>query len=373
MPLLQVEDLHTYFDTRDGVVRAVEGVSFELNQGETLGLVGESGSGKTVTALSLMGLVSKPAGRIAHGQIIFDGQDLLKMSGDQIRRIRGKSLAMVFQDPMTSLNPLLVVGRQISESLELHLSLDKRDASKRTVELLQLVGIPDAQKRVRDYPHQFSGGMRQRVMIAMALACSPKLILADEITTALDVTIQAQILDLLRKLARDSGTAFMLITHNLGIVAGMTQRVHVMYAGRIVEKAATPELFANPKMPYTWGLLRSIPRLRQKRRTRLSQIEGRPPELIAPQPGCRFQPRCQYRREICGEQEPALLPIPNAKPGHEARCWGVQDVPQGGWLMDTDWQTAAGDPMILDEIRREAAGAVTSTAPEAQAPTIEEA
>lgn len=355
MPLLEVDDLRTYFDTRDGVVRAVDGVSFELHEGETLGLVGESGSGKSVTALTLMRLVAAPAGRVAGGRAVFDGKDILTMDQAAIRRIRGKSMAMIFQDPMTSLNPLLTVGRQVSETLELHLGMNRREATDRAVELLELVGIPAARKRVRDYPHQFSGGMRQRVMIAMALSCNPKLILADEITTALDVTIQAQILDLLKTLARERGTAFILITHDLGIVAGMTQRVHVMYAGRIVEKSDTQELFANPKMPYTWGLLRSIPRLRQKDRVRLTQIEGRPPDLSAAQAGCRFEPRCQYRRDVCRESEPLLMPIPEGNAGHEARCWGVQDVPGGGWLRGADWQTVAGDPEVLAEIRREAA------------------
>src|SRR5438105_50704 len=253
MPLLEVKDLKTQFFTRDGVVHAVDGVSFELAAGETLGIVGESGCGKSVTALSLMPLIPQPPGRITQGSIVFDGQDVLKMDDDDVRSIRGNNIAMIFQDPMTSLNPVLTISRQISEALELHLKMDKSEARKRTVELLDLVGIPGAKKRLDDYPHQFSGGMRQRVMIAMALSCNPKLILADEPTTALDVTIQAQILDLLKNLAREFRTAFILITHDLGVVAGMTQRIHVMYGGKIVEKADTAELFANPKMPYTWA------------------------------------------------------------------------------------------------------------------------
>ncbi len=350
--LLEVKDLHTQFFTRDGVVHAVDGVSFQLAAGETLGLVGESGCGKTVTALSLMRLIPQPPGKIVKGSIFFDGQDVLKMDDDEVRSIRGNNVAMIFQDPMTSLNPVLTISRQISEAVELHLKMDRSEARKRTTELLELVGIPSAKKRLDDYPHQFSGGMRQRVMIAMALSCNPKLILADEPTTALDVTIQAQILELLRTLAREFRTAFILITHDLGVVAGMTQRIHVMYAGKIVEKADTGELFANPKMPYTWGLLRSIPRLDEKRKEKLLPIEGLPPDLIALPPGCRFEPRCQYRRDICREQEPELRPVPNAKPDHEARCWGTQ---QGGWLVDADWRRDVGDLARLEEIKQEVA------------------
>jgi oligopeptide transport system ATP-binding protein len=352
LPLLDVKDLHTSFYTRDGVVRAVDGVTFELSAGETLGLVGESGCGKTVTALSLMRLIPVPPGKITEGEILFDGQDVLKMDEDDVRGIRGNNIAMIFQDPMTSLNPVLTISRQISEALELHLKMDRSEARKRTVELLELVGIPSAKKRLDDYPHQFSGGMRQRVMIAMALSCNPKLILADEPTTALDVTIQAQILDLLKNLAREFRTAFILITHDLGVVAGMTQRIHVMYAGRIVEKADTGELFANPKMPYTWGLLRSIPRLDERRKERLVPIEGLPPDLIAPPPGCKFEPRCQYRRDVCREKEPELTGVPNAKSDHEARCHGTQ---AGGWLVDVDYRHEIGDIRVLEEIKQEVA------------------
>jgi oligopeptide transport system ATP-binding protein len=350
--LLEVTDLHTQFFTRDGVVHAVDGVSFELAAGETLGLVGESGCGKSVTALSLMRLIPQPPGKIVKGRIVFDGQDVLKMDDDEVRSIRGNNIAMIFQDPMTSLNPVLTISRQVSEALELHLKMDKSESRKRTIELLDLVGIPSAKKRLDDYPHQFSGGMRQRVMIAMALSCNPKLILADEPTTALDVTIQAQILDLLKNLAREFRTAFILITHDLGVVAGMTQRIHVMYGGKIVEKADTGELFANPKMPYTWGLLRSIPRLDEHRKAKLLPIEGLPPDLIAPPPGCRFEPRCQYRRDVCHEREPELKRIPNAKPDHEARCWGTQE---GGWLVTTDWRREIGDIQVLEEIKKEIA------------------
>jgi len=358
--LLEVTDLHTQFFTRDGVVRAVDGVTFQVAAGETLGIVGESGCGKSVTALSLMRLIPQPPGKIVSGSIMFDGQDILKMDDDDVRGIRGNNIAMIFQDPMTSLNPVLTISRQISEALELHLKMDKSEARKRTIELLELVNIPSAKKRVDDYPHQFSGGMRQRVMIAMALSCNPKLILADEPTTALDVTIQAQILDLLKNLAREFRTAFILITHDLGVVAGMTQRINVMYAGRIVEKADTVELFANPKHPYTWGLLRSIPRLDESRKAKLVPIEGLPPDLIAPPPGCKFEPRCQYRRDVCGEKEPELKHIPNAKSDHESRCWGTQE---GGWLVDTDWKREIGDTRVLEAIKQETASVTATETP----------
>ncbi len=343
-PLLVVRDLHTQFRTRDGVVRAVDGVSFEVNAGETLGLVGESGCGKSVTALSLMRLVPMPPGEIVDGEVTFNGTDVLAMDGAAIRRMRGNEMAMIFQDPMTSLNPVLTVGRQITEALELHLHMNPTQARRRAVELLKMVGIPAAETRLDDFPHEFSGGMRQRVMIAIALSCDPQLILADEVTTALDVTIQAQILDLLRRLTTEMGTAFILITHDLGVVAGMTQKVHVMYAGQIVEKAATRELFRNPLMPYTWGLLQSAPRLDERRRQRLKPIQGMPPDLVDPPSGCRFQPRCRFARDICAAQEPELLPIAGAAPDHESRCWGLQDVDGGGWLRGVDWRTAEGEP-----------------------------
>jgi len=348
MALLEVKDLHTSFRTRDGIVRAVDGVTFEVNEGETLALAGESGCGKSVTALSLMRLVPIPPGTIGPGEILFDGKDVLTLRPDEMRRIRGNSMAMIFQDPMTSLNPVLPIGRQISEALETHLGMSRSQATVRAVELLELVGIPDARRRAADYPHQFSGGMRQRVTIAAALSCKPKLILADEITTALDVTIQAQILDVLRHVIAELGTALVIITHDLGVVAGTTQRVHIMYAGQIVEMADTRELFANPKMPYTWGLLRSIPRLDERRPDKLEPIEGLPPDLIDPPQGCRFQPRCQYRRPICSERNPELLPMRDAAPGHQARCWGTQDVPGGGWLREVEWRSAPNDVPTTD-------------------------
>lgn len=354
MALLEVNDLRTAFRTRQGRVRAVDGVSFRLQAAETLGLVGESGCGKSVTALSILRLLRMPPAEINGGEVRFDGRDLLRLPTRDLRKVRGSEIAMIFQDPMTSLNPVLTIGRHITEPLRQHLRMSRAQARERAIELLRLVGIPSPEARLRDYPHQFSGGMRQRVMIAMALSCNPKLLLADEITTALDVTIQAQILDLLRDLAREFGTACILISHDLGVVAGMTQRVHVMYAGQIVEKASTTALFDNPKMPYTWGLLRSTARLDRPRNERLIPIEGFPPNLAAPPGGCRFEPRCQYRRAICREREPELLAVSKADPGHEARCWGTQPVPGGGWLVDVDWRHEVGDEGTLNQIRKEA-------------------
>ncbi len=340
MTLLQIEDLETHFSTPGGVVRAVDGVSIEVHPGETIGLVGESGCGKSVTSLSVMDLVPQPAGRVVGGRILFEGRDLTELSPAQMRKVRGNDLAMVFQDPMTSLNPVLTVGRQLTEVMRLHLGYDRAAARKRGIELLELVGIPRAPERMDEFPHQFSGGMRQRVMLAIALACEPKLILADEITTALDVTIQAQILGLLRELVREVSTAFVLITHDLGVVAGMTDRVYVMYAGQIVEAAPTDQLYANPRMPYTWGLLNSIPRLDAPIGQKLFPIEGSPPDLLNPPQGCRFEPRCQYRRDICSEQPPELVDAPGVQRSHQIRCWGTQDVDGGGWLLDVDAQTA---------------------------------
>lgn len=341
--VLDVSDLRTYFETEAGIVRAVDGVTFHVAPGETLGLVGESGSGKSVTALSIMRLVPTPPGRIVSGAAVLDGDDLLQLTDTEIKALRGNKIAMIFQDPMTSLNPVLTIGQQLVETLHANVAMEPRAAKRRALELLRLVGIPAADRRLNDYPHQFSGGMRQRVMIAMALSCNPKLVLADEITTALDVTIQAQILDLLRRLATESQTAFVLITHDLGIVAGLTQRVHVMYAGRIVERSRTEELFRNPLMPYTWGLLGSIPRLDAKHREKLIPIEGMPPDLTEPATGCRFEPRCRFRREICRMREPDLLPVGNNGPEHDARCWGTQNVPGGGWLIGTKWRDRDAD------------------------------
>ncbi|PMP75194.1 MAG: peptide ABC transporter ATP-binding protein [Chloroflexus aggregans] len=316
-PLLEVRDLRTYFHTQDGIVKAVDGVSFYVNRGETLGIVGESGCGKSVTSLSIMRLIPNPPGKIVSGQILFDGEDLLQASEEEMRHIRGNRIAMIFQDPMTSLNPVLTIGRQITESLELHLKLSKKEARDRAIELLDMVGIPSPSKRLDNYPHQFSGGMRQRVMIAMALSCNPELLIADEPTTALDVTIQAQILELINRLREELETAVILITHDLGVVAGMTDRVTVMYAGKVVEEGPTAEIFANPRMPYTIGLLRSIPRLDEERGRRLTPIRGLPPNLIDLPPICPFSPRCDYAREECLARVPELRRV---GPDHRAAC-----------------------------------------------------
>ncbi|MFQ6019471.1 MAG: ABC transporter ATP-binding protein [Dehalococcoidia bacterium] len=322
-PLLQVKDLRTYFYTEEGVVKAVDGVSYDLEEGEVLGLVGESGCGKTVSALSILRLIPNPPGRIVAGEIRFNGQDLLTLSEEEIRRVRGHKIAMIFQEPMTSLNPVLTIGRQITEALELHLKMDRRAATKRAIELLEMVGIPEAEKRISDYPHQFSGGMRQRVMIAMALSCNPKLLLADEPTTALDVTIQAQILELLTRLTRELGTAVIIITHNLGVVARYADRVSVMYAGRIVESAAAKELYRRPLHPYTLGLLKSVPRLDRARKRKLEPIEGFPPDLAHMPAGCSFQPRCSFAVERCLRESPPLLDTGRS---HYSACWEWERV-----------------------------------------------
>ena len=322
--LLDVRDLKTYFYTQDGVVKAVNGVSYTLDEGETIGIVGESGCGKSVSALSIMRLIPQPPGKIVGGEVVFQGRDLLKVSEDEIRRVRGKEIAMIFQDPMTSLNPVLTISRQLTEGLELHLGMDGRSARKRAIELLEMVGIPSAASRVDDYPHQFSGGMRQRVMIAMALSCNPKLLIADEPTTALDVTIQAQILDLIKNLRQELGTAVILITHDLGVVAGMTDKINVMYAGYIVESAPTREIFKDPRHPYTLGLLRSIPRIDEERREKLIPIDGLPPDLIDMPPGCPFAPRCVYAVERCRQENPVLQLV---GADHRTACW--VDVREG--------------------------------------------
>ncbi len=316
--LLEVKNLKTWFYTPDGIVKAVNGISYTLHEGEALGLVGESGCGKSVSAMSLMRLIPTPPGRIVEGEVWFDGRDLLKLNDEGIRRIRGNDIAMIFQDPMTSLNPVLTIGRQIAEALELHKGMNRSESRKRTIELLDLVGIPSARSRVDDYPHQFSGGMRQRVMIAMALSCDPKLLIADEPTTALDVTIQAQILELIKRLRQELGMAVILITHDLGVVAGVADKISVMYAGHIVEAAPAEELFSNPRMPYTLGLLRSIPRIDEPRKEKLIPIEGLPPDLIDAPAGCPFVPRCTYKVDRCVEENPTLEPV---RPGHTIACW----------------------------------------------------
>jgi len=333
-PLLSVEHLEVQFKTQDGIVRAVNDVSFHVDRGETLGIVGESGSGKSVTAMSLMRLIPNPPGKIAGGRVMFDGEDLLQLSEPDMRHIRGNRIAMIFQDPMTSLNPVLTIGRQITESLELHMKLSNREARRRAVELLQMVGIPSADRRLDDYPHQFSGGMRQRVMIAMGLSCNPELLIADEPTTALDVTIQAQILELIKRLQHELGTAVIIITHDLGVVAGMADRVQVMYAGRIVEEGPTGEIFAQPRMPYTIGLLRSIPRLDDEQGRKLNPIRGLPPDLINLPQICPFSPRCDYFQ--AGQCDAQVPPLRDVAPDHRAAC-----------LFDITLETpvAAGDPV----------------------------
>src|SRR5688572_15224251 len=292
-PLLTVDDLHVRFGTERGLVYAVNGISFDIAPGETLGIVGESGCGKSVTSLALLGILARN-GRVTKGTAMFGGRDLLSLSDEQLRSVRGREIAMIFQDPMTSLNPVLTVGRQIREALETHFSLNRKQAERRSTELLDQVGIPSPDLRLRDYPHQFSGGMRQRAMIAMALACEPKLLIADEPTTALDVTIQAQILNVLRELVSERDTALILITHDLGVVAGMCERVNVMYAGTIVESGGAEQLFARPRHPYTLGLLQSVPRLDAGRRQHLQPIEGQPRDMLRPPRECPFAPRCRY-------------------------------------------------------------------------------
>jgi oligopeptide/dipeptide ABC transporter ATP-binding protein len=326
-PLLQVKNLKTQFFTEEGVVNAVNDVSYDIMPGEILGLVGESGCGKTVSALSILRLIPMPPGKIVAGEIFFEGEDILKMDEEEIRHIRGNKIGMIFQEPMTSLNPVLTIGRQLTETLELHLKMDKQAATQRAIELLEMVGIPEAKQRINDYPHQFSGGMRQRVMIAMALSCNPKLLLADEPTTALDVTIQAQILELLTRLTRELGTAVIIITHNMGVVARYADRVNVMYAGRVIESAAAPELYGNPRHPYTLGLMKSVPRLDQVRRERLDPIEGMPPDLIHQDAGCPFRPRCRFAVDRCKESNPPLVSVGEM---HMAACFEWERVRKGG-------------------------------------------
>jgi oligopeptide/dipeptide ABC transporter ATP-binding protein len=321
-PLLSVDDLRVEFWTSRGTVYAVNGVSFDVAAGETLGIVGESGSGKSVTALALLGILAR-AGRVTGGGAQFGGSDLLKLSDGELRKIRGREIAMIFQDPMTSLNPVLTVGRQIREALETHFDMDEKPALRRAAELLDQVGIPSARQRLSDYPHQFSGGMRQRAMIAMALACEPKLLIADEPTTALDVTIQAQILDLLREIVSEQNTALVLITHDLGVVAGMCERVHVMYAGTFVETGDARQIFARPRHPYTFGLLQSIPRLDTGRRQKLQPIRGAPRNMLSPPDHCPFAPRCPNRISICVEQLPLLE---TREPGQKAACFNPMEA-----------------------------------------------
>ena len=320
--LLEVRDLRTYFDTEDGTVKAVDGITFQLQRGETLGIVGESGSGKSVTNLSIIRLIPTPPGRIVSGEIVFDGVDILSLKEAEVRRIRGRRIAMIFQDPMTSLNPFMKISRQLMEITQLHLGHTKRQAYDHAIKMLETVGIPEARARADSYPHEFSGGMRQRVMIAMALSCEPELLIADEPTTALDVTIQAQILELIKTLKRATGTSVILITHDLGVVAGMTDHLIVMYAGKVFEQAPTKELFALPGNPYTRGLLRSVPDPTDEQ-GELYQIPGLPPDVAHLPPGCPFAPRCERAQEICHNEFPPFVQLTSE---HYSLCHFANEV-----------------------------------------------
>jgi oligopeptide transport system ATP-binding protein len=320
---LEIRDLATYFYTPEGVVKAVDGISYVVEEGETLGMVGESGCGKSVSALSVMRLIADPPGKIVGGEVIFEGRDLLRLSDSEMRTVRGNRIGIVFQEPMTSLNPVLTIERQLTETLELHLHMTRGQARSRAAELMAMVGISDPFSRLKDYPHQMSGGMRQRVMIAMAISCDPRLIIADEPTTALDVTIQAQILELMQSLCQELGTALLIITHNLGVVARYAKRVMVMYAGKIVETADSLGLYGDPRHPYTLGLLKSVPRLDAELGAKLVPIEGLPPELVNMPPGCSFAPRCRYAIARCWEESPPLMPVAD---GHESACWRAHEL-----------------------------------------------
>ena len=360
MALLSVEDLVVRFRTHEGTIHAVNGVTFELEEGERLGLVGESGCGKSVTNLAIIRLLPKPAGRIERGRVIFEGQDIVVMREEEVRDIRGSSIAMIFQDPMTSLNPVLTIQEQMVETIQAHRKVSKDNARARAIELLEMVGIPNPADRLKSFPHQFSGGMRQRVMIAMALALDPKLLIADEPTTALDVTIQAQVLELLSTLTTESTTALILITHDLGVVAGMTQRINVMYAGFIVETATTADLFARPSHPYTVGLLHSIPRLDEQGDTELIPIEGRPPDMRRAPTGCPFAPRCAWRVEACWTENPGLQPLDRGervvttgpKATHRIACHNppTPNEVRGGRPLRAGFTAAPPPDGMLDEL-----------------------
>jgi oligopeptide transport system ATP-binding protein len=343
MSLLSVRDLEVKFVTRRATVHAVNGIGFDLEAGEALGIVGESGCGKSVSSLAMLGILPRPAGRVTGGEVRFEDRDLLKLPDSELRRIRGRDIAMIFQDPMTSLNPVLTVGRQLTESSRKHLGMDKSQAEDAAINLLERVGIPSAKQRLRDYPHQFSGGMRQRVMIAIAISCSPKILIADEPTTALDVTIQAQILEVIKQLVAEENMALILITHDLGVVAGVCERTNVMYAGRFVETASTKELFARPRHPYTLGLLKSVPRLDAARKEKLEPIGGSPRDLTKVFDGCAFAPRCAYATEESRERLPTLQEAD--EPGHLVACWNPvpdSDLPQTDTIAVDVLRKAAG-------------------------------
>jgi len=324
--LLEVKNLTTRFYTQDGIVKAVNGISYTLNEGETLGIVGESGCGKSVSMFSVMRLIKSPPGKIEDGEVLFRGRDLLKLSDKEMQKVRGKEIAMVYQDPMQSLNPVLTIGYQLRESLRLHLGMSKAEAHKRAIELLELVSIPNAAERMKDYPHQFSGGMRQRVMIAMALSCNPSLLIADEPTTALDVTVQIQIMELVKRLQKEIGITVVWISHDLGVIAHMAERVFVMYAGHIVEDAPIKDLFAEPRHPYTIGLLKSLPRMGENAGEKLTSIPGQPPNLLNPPKGCPFAPRCEYKTERCLNENPVLESVGER---HTVACWEKDKTERG--------------------------------------------
>ncbi len=324
--LLEVNNLVTRFYTEAGVVHAVNGISYTLDEGESMGIVGESGSGKSVGVLSIMGLIPTPPGKVEDGEVIFGDRDILKLSNDQMRRVRGREIAMIFQDPMTSLNPVLTIGRQMTESLKLHLGMNDEQAKQRAVEMLELVGIPNAEDRLSDYPHQYSGGQRQRIMIAMGLSCNPSVVIADEPTTALDVTIQAQIVELFKQLQEKLGMAVIWITHDLGVVAGMVDKLAVMYSGFIVEKGSVRDLYYSPRHPYTLGLLQAMPQLEVQAKERLASIKGLPPDLLQEPKFCPFSPRCPYAIDKCREENPTLIDI---GPNHQAACWRWEELRDG--------------------------------------------
>jgi len=323
-PLLEVDDLRTYFTTEEGIVRAVDGISFSMMPGQRLGVVGESGSGKSVTALSVMGLIEPPAGQIVTGRVMFQGRNLLELDEDELQSVRGGQIAMIFQDPMTALNPVYTIGDQLMETILLHQNVNRSEAREIAIQAIEDVHIPNAKAQMLDYPHQYSGGMRQRIMIAMGLSCNPDLLIADEPTTALDVTTQAQIMDLMLELAEERGTAVMLITHDLGVVAGFCNDLHVMYAGGIVESGTIDDIYYNPQHPYTWGLLESMTRLDDEQQHRLYSIPGSPPSVIDLPKGCRFRPRCGFATEICGQVLPALRPVGNM--GQMAACHHAEEL-----------------------------------------------